>query len=106
MTDAIEAGIDCLEHCYFVEDSHIEQMLKKGTHVCLTMSEYFTIKEHMPAAMAAKFEKYRPIVHMAMEKLRELDAVAYVRFASVHREFKDVETFMKELQTLKSEEKD
>ena len=43
---------------------------------------------------------------MAMEKLRELDAVAYVRFASVHREFKDVETFMKELQTLKSEEKD
>lgn len=43
---------------------------------------------------------------MAMEKLRELDAVAYVRFASVHREFKDVETFMKELQTLKNEEKD
>lgn len=43
---------------------------------------------------------------MAMEKLRELDAVAYVRFASVHREFKDVETFMKELQTFKSEEKD
>ena len=43
---------------------------------------------------------------MAMEKLRELDAVAYVRFASVHREFKDVETFMKELQTLKSEDKD
>ena len=69
MTDAIEAGIDCLEHCYFVEDSHIEQMLKRGTHVCLTMSEYFTIKEHMPSAMAAKFEKYRPIVHMAMEKL-------------------------------------
>ena len=39
---------------------------------------------------------------MAMEKLRMLDAVAYVRFASVHREFKDVETFMKELQTLKN----
>lgn len=39
---------------------------------------------------------------LAMEKLRMLDAVAYVRFASVHREFKDVETFMKELQTLKN----
>ncbi len=39
---------------------------------------------------------------IAMEKLRGLDAVAYVRFASVHREFKDVETFMKELQTLKN----
>ena len=41
---------------------------------------------------------------MAMEKLHERDAVAYVRFASVHREFKDVETFMKELQQLKKEE--
>ena len=39
---------------------------------------------------------------IVMEKLRALDAVAYVRFASVHREFKDVETFMKELQTLKN----
>ncbi len=39
---------------------------------------------------------------IAMEKLRSLDAVAYVRFASVHREFKDVETFMEELKTLKN----
>lgn len=39
---------------------------------------------------------------IAMEKLRKLDAVAYVRFASVHREFKDVETFMEELKTLKN----
>jgi len=38
---------------------------------------------------------------MAMEKLRLKDAVAYVRFASVHREFKDVETFMRELEELK-----
>lgn len=41
---------------------------------------------------------------LAMEKLHERDAVAYVRFASVHREFKDVETFMAELQQLKREE--
>lgn len=41
---------------------------------------------------------------MAMEKLHDRDAVAYVRFASVHREFKDVETFMEELQQLKREE--
>ena len=32
-----------------------------------------------------------------MEKLQGLDPVAYVRFASVYREFKDVETFMDEL---------
>ncbi|MBQ2729199.1 MAG: transcriptional repressor NrdR [Clostridia bacterium] len=44
------------------------------------------------------------IGEIAMDKLRERDAVAYVRFASVHREFKDVETFMKELEILKRDE--
>ena len=40
---------------------------------------------------------------MAMEKLRELDAVAYVRFASVHREFKDIDAFVKEISELKND---
>ena len=35
-----------------------------------------------------------------MEHLKDLDAVAYVRFASVYREFKDVSTFMDELKKL------
>ena len=34
---------------------------------------------------------------IVMEKLQDLDAVAYVRFASVYREFKDINTFMDEL---------
>lgn len=37
------------------------------------------------------------IGEIVMDHLRTLDAVAYVRFASVYREFKDVETFMAEL---------
>ena len=37
------------------------------------------------------------IGEIVMEHLRDLDAVAYVRFASVYREFKDVSTFMDEL---------
>ena len=32
-----------------------------------------------------------------MDKLQQLDPVAYVRFASVYREFKDVNTFMDEI---------
>ena len=36
-----------------------------------------------------------------MVKLKELDEVAYVRFASVYREFKDIGEFMKELKSLK-----
>ena len=34
---------------------------------------------------------------IVMDRLKDLDAVAYVRFASVYREFKDVNTFMDEL---------
>ena len=37
---------------------------------------------------------------MVMEKLRVLDEVAYVRFASVYRQFKDVNTFFEELNKL------
>ncbi|MBQ8947206.1 MAG: transcriptional repressor NrdR [Lachnospiraceae bacterium] len=37
------------------------------------------------------------IGELIMDKLKDLDAVAYVRFSSVYREFKDVNTFMDEL---------
>ena len=37
------------------------------------------------------------IGEIVMDKLKDLEAVAYVRFASVYREFKDVSTFMDEL---------
>jgi transcriptional repressor NrdR len=40
---------------------------------------------------------------LVMRGLKDLDDVAYVRFASVYREFKDVDTFMKELQRLLEE---
>ena len=40
------------------------------------------------------------IGEIVMERLKNLDAVAYVRFASVYREFKDVNSFMQELRGL------
>ena len=40
------------------------------------------------------------IGQIVMDKIKDLDAVAYVRFASVYREFKDVNTFMDELKKL------
>ena len=36
-----------------------------------------------------------------MDELKKLDEVAYIRFASVYRHFKDVESFQKELEKLK-----
>ena len=40
------------------------------------------------------------IGEMVMRKLKDRDEVAYVRFASVYREFKDIDTFLKELREL------
>ena len=37
---------------------------------------------------------------MVMDGLKELDEVAYVRYASVYRSFKDISSFMKELQRM------
>ena len=42
------------------------------------------------------------IGEFVMEKLKEIDEVAYVRFASVYRQFKDINTFMNELNKLLS----
>lgn len=38
-----------------------------------------------------------------LKRLKELDEVAYIRFASVHRNFKDINTFIQELKKLKKE---
>lgn len=40
------------------------------------------------------------IGELVMDKLKEVDEVAYVRFASVYRQFKDIDTFMSELNKL------
>lgn len=40
---------------------------------------------------------------MVMDRLRKIDEVSYVRFASVYREFKDLDTFLEELRGLRAE---
>ena len=40
------------------------------------------------------------IGEMVMKRLKDLDEVAYVRFASVYRQFRDIHTFMEELTRL------
>lgn len=45
----------------------------------------------------------RRIGELAMEELRRLDQVAYVRFASVYREFQDINSFMDELRAILEE---
>ena len=45
------------------------------------------------------------IGEMIMDRLRDMDQVAYVRFASVYRQFKDINTFLEELNKLLMESK-
>lgn len=45
------------------------------------------------------------IGEMIMDRLKKIDEVSYVRFASVYRQFKDLNTFMEELRTLMTEDK-
>ena len=46
------------------------------------------------------------IGELVMEELKGIDDVAYVRYASVYREFKDINTFMSELEKLLKDKKD
>ena len=43
------------------------------------------------------------IGEMALEKMKDIDEIAYVRFASVYHDFKDIQSFMDELHKLKNE---
>lgn len=45
------------------------------------------------------------IGELAMEQIKKIDEVSYVRFASVYRQFKDINTFMEELNKLLTEKK-
>jgi len=50
--------------------------------------------------------KTTEVGEMVMNRLKSLDEVAYVRFASVYRQFRDINTFMEELNKLLKEEQD
>lgn len=60
------------------------------------------VQEHIENNYEVEVES-RVIGELVMEQLRRLDQVAYVRFASVYREFQDVQDFVRELRPMLSE---
>ena len=58
------------------------------------MSGLIRACEKRPVSISAE------IGELVMERLKKVDEVAYVRFASVYRQFKDINTFMRELNKL------
>ena len=57
------------------------------------------IESELSQSMEREIKSTR-IGELVMKKLRALDEVAYVRFASVYKQFNDVDTFMEELKGL------
>lgn len=57
------------------------------------------IEQELQNSLKSEFSS-TDIGNFVMDKLRALDEVSYVRFASVYREFKDIETFMTELKEI------
>ncbi|MBR5515165.1 MAG: transcriptional repressor NrdR [Clostridia bacterium] len=57
------------------------------------------IEQELQNSLKSEFSSTE-IGNFVMDKLRALDEVSYVRFASVYREFKDIETFMTELKEI------
>ena len=79
----IEAGVLRACHKRPVSAAQIEKLVEE------VETEIFKLEE--------KEISTQDIGELVMNKLKDMDAVAYVRFASVYREFKDVNTFMEEL---------
>lgn len=60
----------------------------------------FEIEQSLRTASFKREVPTAEIGEMIMTRLKDLDEVAYVRFASVYREFKDINTFMNEIERL------
>ena len=67
------------------------------------IDEIEKLVNHVETSVCRKMEQEvtsEEIGQLIMEGLKDLDEVAYIRFASVYRQFKDVQSFMQELQQL------
>ena len=74
----------------------------------IPLSQIEQIADEIEQEIQGSFDreiKSNVIGEMVMKRLKQLDEVAYVRFASVYRSFKDINTFMDELTKLLSESK-
>ena len=69
----------------------------------MSYSQVESLVSELETVLNSRMDKEIPsteIGELVMEKLKKLNDIAYVRFASVYREFKDVSTFLDELNRL------
>ncbi len=93
---------------YFDREKILKGILKscEKRHITLEQMEGIvdSIERDLLNSMTREVSSIR-IGEMVMDRLKDLDEVSYVRFASVYREFKDIDSFMDELKFMMSERK-
>ncbi len=91
MPDKIRSGIIHACHKRPVTANQIDDIVSKVEQMA-----YNSLKQEVTT---------KQIGEMVMDELRELDEVAYVRFASVYRQFTDIPSFMQELRNMMKDKK-
>lgn len=87
----------------FDREKLINGMLKACEKRPVSVGQIESVVDDIEAQMSNSLKREvasKEIGEMIMDKLKNLDEIAYVRFASVYRQFKDVNTFISELQKL------
>ena len=92
----------------FDKNKVLNGMLRSCEKRPVPLADLEKISDEIEQELQNSFEREidtSEIGEMVMARLKELDEVAYVRFASVYKQFKDVDTFMAELSKIISENK-
>lgn len=87
----------------FYRDKLLNSMLRACEKRQVSLSQVERAVDEIEAALQNAMEREIPtsrIGELAMQKLKGIDEAAYVRFASVYRQFKDIGSFMDELKLL------
>lgn len=86
----------------------LEGLLRACEKRPVPMAKLAEVVDAVESALAENAEREMPtaaIGDLVLERLRKLDKIAYVRFASVYRDFQDAESFLVELKDLFREKK-
>ncbi|GAX89672.1 transcriptional regulator NrdR [Effusibacillus lacus] len=87
----------------FSRDKLLRGIMKACEKRPVAVEEVERLVEEVEREVRSEYDKEVPaeaVGEKVMEKLRDLDGVAYVRFASVYRQFRDVESFAQEVLNL------
>ncbi len=90
----------------FQKDKLLNGMVRACEKRPVEISKLEKIADDIEQELQSSLEREVPsekLGEMVMDRLKEIDEVAYVRFASVYRQFKDINTFMDELNKLLKE---